>query len=149
MASSIPAAKDALQAAISASPDLDGVAVIRTGDWTERVPESDRVIVEGAREIERDWTALGQLRLEETYTLVVSVEVIHRGADLTAAETRMWALVTAVERAVIADVKLGGAVRQCLPAGSPDGENIGPVGDHHAGATIDLHFECQQRIQLT
>lgn len=150
MSSSIPTARSALvamlEALTGAGEGLEGVHVARTGVWKEQ-PQDDYVEVLNAREIERE-RRLGGLQVAETYDLPVRVRCYDRGADLEAVELRLWERVTAVEGAVLADNRLGGAVSYCNPAQMPDGERSGPADGNTVFAEITMHFNVGARPSL-
>jgi hypothetical protein len=157
MASSVPGARDWLHTTLSAlsapGEPLEGVAVLRTGLWRD-VSAHDRVIVLNARDIRREWAHLGQERLEETYTLPVAVEVNRRGDDVSFVEDRLWAIVTAVERAVVEDYTMGGAVRAATPAGADaPGEQAGPNATASSEdallGMLTVRFECMAHVDLS
>lgn len=105
--STIPQAKAAILSALQAAPGLSGV-LLQRGIPADLPPERERVYVDNAVDIDREWTMLGRMRLDESYTIRIPVEVVQNGNDQAACENRMWALVAEIELAVIADVTLGG-----------------------------------------
>lgn len=150
--SAIPAARRALLDALSSSADtaFTDTRFFDVGDWTEPIPHGARITVETSRDVNRQWAGLGPaLRLEEKFTLPVRIEVLITGHDLSAVETRLWELAAAIEKTVIGDVTLSGTVRQCLPAGSETGEQLGPSTVGGTAGELELLFDCQQRIQLS
>lgn len=154
MPTAIPSARTTLHATLQAltatGQPLDGCAVIRTGSW-QQVPEPSRVVVLNARDITREWRSVGAKRLTETFTIPVLVETIQDGDGdaLEPVETALWALVTEIERAVMADLTLGGTVLHCRPAGA-DEEQSGPTQDHNTiVARTTLRFACEAVVDLS
>lgn len=153
--STIPTTKTALLALFQAQAGLSGVLVQR--GVPAKVPsQAERVYVDNAVDIVREWNMIGRLRLDESYTIRVPVEVFQYDADSDpanqeAAENRMWELAAVVERAVKADPMLGGTLSGntdhpagITPAGIEDQNTFaGPEGwVSHAV----LRFDCAARI---
>lgn len=155
MSSSIPTARTNLRAGLAAlaaaGQPLEGVAVIRTGQWST-ITEHERVLVLNAIEISRDWAALGRRRIRETYVIPVRVEAYLDGDDVAAIETRLWDLATIVEEHVMGDLKLSGAVRRATPEGALDpGEEAGPPADSDDVllARLTLRIACEAIVDLS
>lgn len=149
MASSIPTARTSLVTILEAlqATTLAGVAVIRSG--TAKPRDTEIIVVQNATQITRDPINLGGFRFDERYLIPVRVEVFKKGADIQAAETRMWQLVTIVEQAVMATKTLAGAVSSALPDGIPEGEDSGPVDDRSVAAGLTLNVACWAQVTLT
>lgn len=152
MASTIPAARTALVESLTAltgtGNPLDGVRVVRTGQW-KTYRERSLIAVLNARDIRREPRRLGAQRFDEDYVLPVLIETTASGADLEAIEARLWALVTIVEQTVMADMNLAGTVKTALPAGSPDGETSGPADDNNVMAQITINIDCSAHVDLS
>jgi hypothetical protein len=140
----IPIAKAALKALLEARAGLAGVTI----GWdrsAELMQGTDRVYLFDTVEHEREWLALGQRRIEETYTLQVVADTFGSGADPTATETRLWELVAEVELTVKEDFDvLAGATNWIS---KPDGTTTTLVPTDEgwiAGATVRI--ACQARI---
>lgn len=146
MASTIPAARTWLVAALAADPGLDGVVVARTGLWDD-IPQLERIEVRNASSISRERRAMGGA-ITETYAIPVYIEAVSHGLDLEATENRLWALVAAVERVVEDDHTFGGLLVSALPAGAPDGEESGSASDGRFAARITLSIDCQAVVRL-
>lgn len=111
-ASSIPAAKAALLAAIEARPALTGITV----EWgvTAELPEdAEFITIADARDVRRDWSSFDEF--EENYLLRAFVNTLDPGGTNQGAEERMWLIVAEVEAAVRADLTLGGTVADVRP----------------------------------
>lgn len=153
MASSIPAARTTLYAGLQAltatGQPLEGVGVYRTGLWREEQAH-DRVTVLNARNILRTWASLGAYRLEETYTLPVAVEVYRTGADLAYVETRLWAIITEIEKYVLGNLTLGGVLKFATPAGAIDPEQAGPSSQDEDTllGMLTVRIDCTARVSL-
>lgn len=153
MASSIPTARTNLYTGLLAlSADgqpLDNVGVYRTGLWRE-AQAHDRVTVLNARNINRTWASLGLQRLEETYTLPVAVEVYRTGDDLAYVEARLWAIITEIEKYVMANNTLGGIVKWATPAGAVDPEQSGPssTDEDTLLGMLTVRLDCMARVLL-
>lgn len=149
MPSSIPTARTNLLTALEAlqATTFSGVAVIRSG--TAKPSGHEFVVVQNAVAIAYEPVNLGGFRLDERYTIPVRIEVVKKGADLEAAETRMWELITIVAQTVMATKTLAGAVNSALPAGSPEGEDSGPLDDRSVAAGLTLNVACWAQVTLT
>lgn len=145
-ASTIPAAKTALLAAITARPALAGVHVA-WGIPAELPSEHERIYVGDAIEVDRSYVNVGAgsaaIKLDEDYTLQVHVETFAGGNEQQATELRLWALVAEVEAAVRSDLTLAGTVRVARP-GANDSKTL-PTDDGWA-ASATLRLAVQARI---
>lgn len=153
MASSIPAARAALHAGLSALTDpsepLEGVGIYRTGRWTEDRAH-DRITILNAANITREPAALATpTPIREEYTQRVAVEVYRQGNDLQVVEERLWELISAVEAYVMGNKTLSGTVNQALPGGVVD-ELTGPSQDNEDTliAMATLQIDCWARVLL-
>lgn len=143
-ASTIPAAKNALLAAIQARTALTTAGVLIERGLPVKLPsENERIYVNNARDIEREWADLGAQRLEESYTIEVVVECYKAGDYQTETEDRLWALVYEVELAVRSDLTLAGTVRIARPDGSQ--EDTFATDDGWVARTI-TRVACEARI---
>jgi hypothetical protein len=152
MASSVPGARTALYDGLAAltATTLSGVGVYRTGLWQE-ARATDRIIVLNASGVEREVAALAQpAPFREEYTLNVSFEVYRSGSGMQFVEDRLWALITIVERYVMANPTLGGALRQALPM-NVDPEQSGPHASDEdtVVAMATLRIACWARVLLS
>jgi hypothetical protein len=134
VASTIPAARTALHAGLVAlqATTLAGVGVNRTGSWDQRA-DFDVINVLNARNVSREYPASGATFFTEEYTIPVEVQAFGAGDDITAVETRLWALIAIVEAFVIAsgggraDLGVPG-VQTAHPVGlASPGEESGPT----------------------
>jgi len=148
--STIPAAKTALLVALQAVPGLADVLVER-GLPVDQPPATERVYIDNAVDITRDWMMLGRKRLDESYTLRIHVEVYQSGDDQAACEDRLWEIVALVEQATIADLTLGGLLNGNTDR--PSGVLPGGIEDQNSFAAPDgwishavLRIDCAARI---
>lgn len=144
--STIPAVKGALLAILQAVGGLSGVLVDR-GVPAEPPPQNERVYVDNAVEIVREWAGIGQYRLDEEYVIRIPVEVYLPGDDQAACEDRMWEIVALVEQAIIADLTLNGILTgpgHAKPAGCED-QNSFAAPDGWISHTV-LRIDCKARI---
>lgn len=154
MASSIPTARTnlytGLQTLTADAQPLDNVGVYRTGLWRE-VRAHDRVVVLNARNIEQDFASIGKFMFEENYSIPVAVEVNRVGDDVAYVEARLWAIVTEIQKWVVANYTLSGAVKWIKPAGAFDPEQSGPnAADEDALlGMVTLRFDCMARVLLS
>lgn len=146
MASTIPGARtalvDLLDALTGPAQALQGVAVRRSGRAGERSDDLEHVWIENAGEIARTYYFGGNGKVKEEFVIPVRVEVIQHGDDIEAVETRMWDVLTAVERTVLASQHLSGLLAKCAPEGIPNGEASGPTDDGHVLAAATVRLEC-------
>lgn len=152
MASSIPTARTNLVALLDAltgtGEALEGVAVIRSGSAKAR-PDRETIVVLNAADIRREPVTLGNRRFEETYAIPVRVEVLKAGSDVEAAEERMWDLCTVVEKTVLENMTLGGAVTRAIPGDIPTGEESGVLDDRSVVSGLTMNVDCMTRLDLT
>lgn len=113
-ASTAPAAKAAIETALTASAALTGVAV-EWGRPAKPPTTKERIYIVGVDQVSREWAGLGQQRLREEYRVELLVENVEAGQDKKACEQRWWAIVNAIEIAIRADIDLGGAVQDARP----------------------------------
>jgi hypothetical protein len=140
--STIPRAKAALKALLEARPGLAGVTV----GWdrsAETMQATDRVYLFDTIEHTRDWVVLGPRRIDEDYTLQVVVNTFGSGDAPTTTEERLWELVSEVEQAVIANIEIGGTVRQSKPDGTTS--SLVPT-DEGWIASATVRIACEARI---
>ena len=121
-ATSVPAARDALLAALQANTDLVG-ALIRRGIPTDIPNERERIYF--LRVENGDRTRLTEQRGQsETYDLRLIVEVKGYGkteADWETVNDRMWAIVDTIDATIEDDPELGGAVNDSMMDGFDEG----------------------------
>lgn len=151
MASSIPAARSSLVALLEALTDtgesLEGVKIVHLGSAKNQSREM--VTVLAATDVSREWVILGRRTVTERFTIPVKVEVMQAGDNINAVASRAWALVTAVEQAVMADMTLAGSVKQAKPGDLPDGENPGVAGDRDLFMELIVNVDCLAQSDLT
>lgn len=154
MASSIPTARNNLYTGLAGlaavGQPLEGVGVYRTGLWRESRTR-DRVFLLNTRDIAQDFSSIGQFRVEENYVLPVAVEINRRGDDISVVEGRLWAVVAELQKWVVANYTLSGAVKWCKPAGAINPEQSGPSATDEDAllGMVTLRFECMARVLLT
>jgi hypothetical protein len=144
--STIPDAKDGYIAALQARSGLAGV-LVEWGVPMEVPAIRERVYVDDATNVDRQWVALGQNRLDEQYDLQVIVEVYQEGDDRRATELRMWAVVAEVEQCAVVDLRLAVA-NWDVPKPRTDNPRLLPTGDGWL-STVTLLVECSARIHAT
>lgn len=143
--SSIPAAKAQLLTTLQARVGLAGV-LIQWGIPTEPPPDLERVYLDDAVEVEREWATLGTLKITESYILPVAVEVFQYGNDQRACEERMWTITAEIEQAALGDVTLAGILRHWgAKPGGLDPHCV-PSGVDGWLAYVTLNFDCAARI---
>lgn len=152
MASSIPTARTNLHAGLVAltatGQPLEGVGVYRTGRWTEDQAH-DRITLLNARNITRTPAALSpQTPIREEYTLELAVEVFRSGDGIATVETRLWAVITEIEKYVLANKTLGGAVNQALPSGADEQSGPSQADEDTVLAMATVRLSCWARVLL-
>lgn len=153
-ASTIPAVKEALLAALQASGDLAGVLVTRGVPATEPTSR-ERVYVGDASNIARQWASLGRLLRSETYQVEVIVEHYQGGIDVAAAEDRALAISDAVDARVVADPSLGvvgplSNIQTMVAMSSPTSQQTGPAANANGVlARVVMTVTVQARIRST
>ncbi len=75
---------------------------------SEPHPNREAVYIGDARRVSRQWAAIGQFRVDESYGLYLLVEVHREGNEEQATEERMWEIAGAVELAILEDLTLAG-----------------------------------------
>ncbi len=151
MGSSIPTARTnlvaALQALTAVGQPLAGVQVVRSGDQRE-THYHERITVENAADIVREHH-LGAQRTRERYAIPVTVEILKSGSDIQAAEVRMWAVMTEVEKLVTPMTQtLTGTVDSIAVGDIPDGEVSGPTSDRQVMAAATVRLEVQAVVSF-
>lgn len=144
--STIPAVKAALLTILQGVSGLSTVHVAR-GVPVDPAPNPERVYIDNAVEISREWAGIGQYRLDEEYTVRIPVEVYLPGNDQPACEDRMWEIVALVEQAILADLTLNGILDgpgHAKPAGCED-QNSFAAPDGWISHTV-LRIDCKARI---
>jgi hypothetical protein len=148
--STVPGVKAALEAGLQGIGGLAGV-LVRRGMPATQPPEPERVYIDNAVDMSREWMMLGRMRLDESYTIRVPIEVYKNGDDQTACEDRMWTIVALVEQFVIADVTLGGLLKGNTdrPSGmkpdGPDEQNSFATPEGWFSQAV-LRIDCAARI---
>lgn len=142
--STIPDAKDAYITALQARTGLSGV-LVEWGLPMEVPANRERVYVDDATNVNREWIALGQARLDESYDLQVIVEVFQEGDDRRACELRMWAIVAEVEQTAVVSLRLS-VINWTIPKPRTDNPQLLPTGDGWLSRVL-LLIECSARIQ--
>jgi hypothetical protein len=142
--STIPACKAQLLTTLQARPGLAGV-LVQWGMPSEEPSDRERVYVDDATNVEREWAGLGQLRIDESYSLHVHVEVAQRGNDPRACEERMFAIVAEVEQAAV--LAPPGVLNWGVKPGPMDPRTF-PFADGWL-SQVTLNLECGGRIQAS
>lgn len=142
----IPAAKAQILTTLAARAGLAGV-LIEWGVPAKAPPNREKVYVDDAVNVTREWAGLGQLRIDENYSLRVHVEVFGDGDDRRATEERMWAIVAEVEQAIVLDITLAGVLNWGAKPGSMNPQTA-PTDDGWL-AFVTLNFDCSARIQAS
>lgn len=151
--STIPAAKDRLITTLQARSGLAGV-LIAWGLPAEPPPTRERVYVDDAVNVSRDWAGVGNFVIDEEYTLHIRVEAFQEGEvigrdDQRTCEERMWAIVAEVEQAIVLDVTLGGVLGG--PGNAKPGQLVPkcfPV-DNGWIAHVVIDVDCRARIKAS
>ena len=127
-ASAAPTAVTNLLTAIKAqtavtTPDPGYAFGVLRGAPLDDQPLDEAIIVRAVRRTVVRFEATGTLTpirgaLREDFVIPVEVVVFHGGDDAVGTETRWWALLAAVEAAVMADRTLAGAVIDAWPEAS-------------------------------
>jgi hypothetical protein len=155
--STIPQAKAQMLTTLSAVGGLTGVLVARGLPPPDKpTPDLERVYINNAVDIVRDWMMVGRRRLDESYTVRIHVEVFQYDPDSdpvnqAICEDRMWAIVALVEQAVIADLTLAGILNGNTER--PTGVKPGGIEDENSFVNGDgwishavLRIDCAARI---
>jgi len=148
--STIPAAKARILVVLDALPGLDGVLVQR-GLPTDQPPERERVYIDNAVDISREWMMVGRRRLDESFTVRILVETFLDGDDQTAGEDRMWTIVAEIEQALILDLTLNGILTgnterpSGIKPGGIEDQNSFPAPDGWISHAV-LRMDCAARI---
>lgn len=136
-ASTIPAAKAALKAALALRAGLSGISI----EWGQDadLPDNDEFItIDDARSVFRAWSSFSEF--EETYLLRVHVNTLEAGGTNESAETRLWQLVKEVEATVVADPTISGTVSDARPDSV---EPLTGVFDQGWWAQAEVRFACR------
>ena len=144
--SSIPAAKAQLLTTLQARPGLVDV-LIEWGIPMEQPANRERVYVDDAVNVTRDWAQIGQFTIDEEYTLHIHVEVFQEGDDRRVCEERMWAIVAEVEQAAVLDITLAGVLKWGAKPGPMDPKCF-PYADGWM-SNVMLNLECGARLRAT
>ena len=144
--STIPDAKDKLLEALAARTGLSGV-LLAWGVPTTEPEDRERVYVDDAINVEREWAQIGQFRIDESYSLRVHVEVYQRGDDRRGCEERMWEIAAEIEQAAVLDITLAGVLNWGAKPGAMDPRCFAYADGWLAQVTLNL--ECSARIQAS
>lgn len=142
--STIPAAKAQLLTTLQARTGLAGV-LVAWGLPMDEPADRERVYVDDATNVERDWAQLGLRRVDESYDLKVHVEVYERGNDRRGCEERMFEIVAEVEQAAV--VAPPGVLNWAVKPGAMDPRSF-PWADGWL-SQVTLNLECHGRIQAS
>jgi hypothetical protein len=151
--STIPAAVDRLLVVLAARDGLDGVHIGDGIPPPDGVPtENDRVYVDDAVEVSREWAQMGQYRIDESYTIQVPVEVFTPAKDddpayRTVCRQRLFAVIAEVEMAAVLDITLAGVLSWGVKPGRLN-PTVRPTGDGWIGQAV-VSLECSGRIQAS
>ena len=143
-ASTAPAAKAAILAALAARPALANVQ--RTwGGPTEEADVRYEMIHLGPARGAGEWRTLGAGKRHESYTIEVRVIVMKHGDDERATEERAFALLDEVSSALTADRFLanGGADLLYTPAAIESWEQTNTPMPEQWGAQIVAQVRCE------
>lgn len=141
--STIPAAKAQLVTTLQARAGLAGV-LVQWGMPAEVPAERERVYVDDAVRVVREWAVLGRYRLDEAYSLLIVVEVFQEGDAQRACEERMWEIVAEVEHAAVEDLTLAGVLKWGAKPGAMEPKCL-PAADGWL-AFVTLRLDCKARI---
>jgi hypothetical protein len=144
--STIPAAVDRLLVVLAARAGLAGVLIV-DGHAAELPSVNEAVIVEDPTNWRGEWAQLGQLRIDESYTLRVYVETYMPGSDRAACRARLYALVAEIQQAVVLDIALAGIANWAAKPNGGDPKVL-PTDDGWVGQ-VALQFDCSARIQAS
>lgn len=154
--STIPQAKARLLMMLQADAGLAGVFVER-GMPVDSPPQRERVYVDNAVDIHREWQMVGRTgitglpKLAEEYTVRIPVEVYQDGNAQAACEDRMWEVVAVIELAVMNNITLGGLLNGTSdrPAGAKpgdiEGQNSFAYNDGWFSQAV-VRIDCGARI---
>lgn len=144
--STIPLAKAQLLTDLAARPGLAGV-LLAWGVPSEVPANRERVYLDDATAVTREWAQLGRFRVDEWYTLKVVVEVFQEGDDQRTCEERMWTIVAEVEQTAVVDLTLAAVLKWGVKPGSMDPKCV-PTGDGWL-SFVTLSLECSSRLQAS
>lgn len=141
--STIPAAVDRLLVVLAARAGLAGV-LVADGLPVDLPSENERVFVDDAINVRREWAQLGGYRIDESYTIKVAVETYMPGSDRAACRQRLFALIAEVEQAAVLDITLAGVLHWGVKPNAMDPKVL-PTDDGWLG-TVTLNLDCSARI---
>ena len=148
--STIPAAKARILTVLTGLAGLEGVLVQR-GLPVDAPPERERVYVDNAVDISREWMMVGRRRLDESYTVRILVETFLDGNDQTTGEDRLWTIIALIEQALIVDLTLAGILSgnterpSGIKPGGIEDQNSFPAPDGWVSHAV-LRIDCAARI---
>lgn len=142
-ASTVPAAKLAILALLTARPNLNEVA-ITWGEPTETEDLRDEMMFfEDPVTRRPDWGPLGGGLIDEEYVLTFKVKNRIVGDDQAGAEQRAWALVYEIEQS-LRGTRLGGTLLKPIDLGEQEYRTT-PLSDGWYGE-ISIPLVCTARI---
>jgi hypothetical protein len=148
--STIPGVKAALLVGLQGVGGLAGV-LVRRGMPAAQPPEAERVYVDNVTDMSREWMMVGRMRLDESYTIEIPVEVYQDGDDQAACEDRLWEIIALIEQFVVADTTCGGRLNGNTdrPSGmkpdGPDSQNSFATPEGWFSHAV-LRIDCAARI---
>jgi hypothetical protein len=144
--STIPAAKAQLLTTLQARTGLASV-LVAWGLPAQLPEESERVYIDDAINVTREWAGIGSFVIDEEYTLRVHVEVYQAGDDQRACEERMWQVVAEIEQAAVLDVTLANVLKWGAKPGAMD-PKCQPTEDGWL-AFVTLNLDCGARLRAS
>jgi hypothetical protein len=144
--STVPAACSQLLATLRARPGLTGV-LVEFGKPLDEPADRERVYIDDDVEVEREWAQTGQLRIDESYTLRVYVEVYQRGNDQETCWNRWWEILAEIEQAAVLDITLAGVLNWGAKPGRARSQTFPWADGWLSQGTTSL--ECSGRIQAS
>lgn len=143
-ATTAPAAKVAILAAIAARPALAGITP-RWGGPTENEDLAEEMVYLGRTVGTGQWRTLGAGNRHESYLIAVHVIVLKYGDDEQATEERAFALLNEVSAALYADKFLanGGPNLLYTPAAIESWEQTNTPTPEQWGAQIVAQVRCE------
>ena len=142
--STVPAAKAALlsifaTALAGESVDISWAAPSDDEDYT------DEMVWLGDVDYEDSFKVLGAQRIDEEYTIPVSIQVVREGDNPQATEERWWALRALCVNALRDDLTLGGVVNQWVGS-FPSNNETRPAGPKQWLSRGTVSLTCRARI---
>lgn len=145
--STIPAAKSQLLTTLGARAGLSGV-LIRWGFPGEEPQDRERIYIDDAINVTREWAGIGNFVIDEAYTLRIHVEVYQRDdSQQRECEERMFAIVAEIEQAAVLDVTLANVLKWGAKPGAMDPKCF-PWADGWL-AQVTVNLDCGARLRAT